>query len=93
MTKLQERLKNMIKDQLLILDGLVIQYYLADAQAANANKDDTVKYYWTAGGLQSEGSRAVSLNLTPEAGMHVRVETGLVPDTITAVAPETSGDE
>lgn len=92
MTKLKERLESMIKDQLLILDGLVIQYYLADAQAANANKDDTVKYYWTAGGLQSEGTRAVSLNLTPAADMHARIETGLVPDTITAVTPETTGE-
>jgi len=92
MTKLKERLKSMIKDQLLILDGLVIQYYLADAQATNANKEDTVKFYWTAGGLQSEESRAVSLNLTPAADTHVRIETGLVPDTITAVTPETPGE-
>ena len=92
MTKLQERLKNMIKDQLLILDGLVIQYYLADTQAMNANKEDTVKFYWTAGGLQSGRPRAVSLNLTPAADMHVRIDTGLVPDTITAVTPETTGE-
>lgn len=92
MTKLQERLKNMIKDQLLILDGLVIQYYLADAQAMNVNKEDTVKFYWAAGGLQSVGTRAVSLNLTPKADVRVCVETGLVPDTITAVTPETTGE-
>lgn len=92
MTKIQERLKNMIKDQLLILDGLVIQYYLADAQAMNVNKKDTVKFYWAAGGLQSTGTRAVSLNITPAADMRVRIETGLVPDTITAVTPETTGE-
>ena len=92
MTKLKERLKSMIKDQLLILDGLVIQYYLADTQAMNANKEDTVKFYWTAGGLQSDRPRAVSLNLTPKAEMRVHIETGLVPDTITAVTPETPGE-
>lgn len=95
--KLQERLKELIRDQLLILDGLVMQYYFADDTAMAANKkdinEDITNFYWTAGGLQSKGTRAVSLNLTPEAHVNVRITTGVVPDTVTAVAPETSGDE
>lgn len=95
--KLQERLKELIRDQLLILDGLVMQYYFADDYAMLVNKkdinEDSTNFYWTAGGLQSGGSRAVSLSLTPKAHVNVRIATGVIPDTVTAVTPETPGDE